>query len=508
LASALARRLFWALMGLTTVLKIYFAWVVPIIGDESYYVQWAMHPALGYFDHPPASAWMITPLLVFGEHPVVLRLPAILLSPLMAISIVWFLKGRVGEERAYWGALLFLLAPLHALGFFLGVDIPLILFSLWAVMLYARALEEPERSHWGLLSGACLGLAFLGKYFAVFVGVGIAAHALYWFRDRRVWKALGLLLLGCAPFVAIHLYFNLTHCWATFHFHTHGRDAGQGYHPRNVQAYGWHQLYLLGPALLLAFVFYGRRVLRAAAGDFSRGSLFGLTYFVPLLIFLYFSFRMSLGLHWTLAFYPLFYVLIACVLGARELRILASVMGVYALIHGVGMLGLTWIPLETWKDKGFYNGLLFSKDAPEIARAMASEAPESVMLMSDGYSEASLLETFSRRRFGVFGGGVLFGRQDDIWTDFSALDTRDIWIVTRHGRAIEEYAPYFAALAREKRSARHSSFYVFRGVGFKYSVYREHVLKHVREMHYRVPSRYPMLSCYFLDRYYPGETSR
>ena len=40
--------------------KLAVARCFPLIGDEAYYWLWSRRPALGYFDHPPMVAWLIT----------------------------------------------------------------------------------------------------------------------------------------------------------------------------------------------------------------------------------------------------------------------------------------------------------------------------------------------------------------------------------------------------------------------------------------------------------------
>ena len=51
-----ARHALWALIGISTILRLIWAGSVGAVFDEPYYFQYIQHPALSYFDHPPMVA--------------------------------------------------------------------------------------------------------------------------------------------------------------------------------------------------------------------------------------------------------------------------------------------------------------------------------------------------------------------------------------------------------------------------------------------------------------------
>jgi len=492
------KRLFWLVLFVTLAIRTFLASRVPIIGDEAYYYMWGKYPALGYFDHPPMIGWISAAIRLLGTNRIVLRLPALLLSVGMAPMFVDLLKRRVGAERAYLAGAIFLLAPVHALNFFYATEVPLVFFCFVSVFFYEKAVRE-ERSAFAAAAGAALGLAFLSKYFAVLIGVSYLAHAIFWRRSRAVWKTLIITTVCSLPFVALHLYWSYTHCWATVAFNLGGRNVLQFFHIEYVEQFLLYQLYLLGPALLYALVrrFSAFRAELRSTGD----SVFLIGYLIPIALFLYSSFHASQGLHWTLAFYPLLYVATGLALEARELRIALWIQGLFTALQAAVLLVIAFVPVEHWKDRGFYGGLMLSFHAPAIAQALDETTPEDVPIATDGYTEESLLETYSNRRISIIGEGVLFGREDDLLTDFRQWDGKDVVIFTRHARNVSEYAPYFDSIERDDWQWMGSPYYLFHAHGFKYSVYRDGMLAGIRAENYKIPSWLPKPQCPIWDRY-------
>ena len=50
----------------TLAIKFYLAWLIPLSGDEAYFVVWAHHPDFGYYDHPPMAGWFLQLMLFLG----------------------------------------------------------------------------------------------------------------------------------------------------------------------------------------------------------------------------------------------------------------------------------------------------------------------------------------------------------------------------------------------------------------------------------------------------------
>jgi hypothetical protein len=499
--------IFWIVAGLSVFVKLILAAVIPLTGDEAYYVMWGKYPALGYYDQPPMIGWWMTVMRFFGTSPVILRLPVILLSPALALIIVDLLKRAGGDlktsHRAFLGGALFLIAPIHFLLPILSTDAPLILFSVLCFYFFYRAIEE-DRSLWATFAGMFFGLAFLSKYFVVLLGLSFLVFAVLDLRNQKVWKMGMICILAALPFFALHLYWNASHCWVNFVFNISGRNVAETYHLEKLKEFFKFQLALIGPVALY-FLIRSRKAVSAAFKSLHRNPLERLavvSFLIPILIFGLSAFKFRQGLHWTLSFYPYFYIVLATVLPEADLK---STFRWTAVLTGAAT---TWVilvlglPVETWKNHAFYPGLKMYLAAPRLSRVLESYQKDYI-LSADGYTEAALLEASSGARVHVFGEGVLFGRQDDLLSDFRDLAGQDILIFSRHGRDLAEYQPYFEKVTLREIQLDGKVYRLFLGHHFQYSQYRDRVLNGVLSNYY--PWVCPFSSgkrCFFVGKYF------
>jgi hypothetical protein len=94
-----------ALVCVSILVRIGLAQIIPLDGDEAYYLTWAKDLAWGYYDHPPMIAFLIWAMKQVSGQLFVLRFSAVALFPLLAgLSAYWVLrtvsvsKGR----RLFW----------------------------------------------------------------------------------------------------------------------------------------------------------------------------------------------------------------------------------------------------------------------------------------------------------------------------------------------------------------------------------------------------------------------
>jgi 4-amino-4-deoxy-L-arabinose transferase-like glycosyltransferase len=221
-------RLAFALVAASLALHLALSGLVGLSPQEAYYWQYARHPALSYFDHPPLAAWTIrltTALLGDGERAV--RLAAALHAALFAAFT--FLAGRrlFGARAALWAIAGALALPLFALGqTVITPDAPLL--AGWAAALYftVRAIDE-ERAPWLLAAGAAVGFAALGKYTGWLLAPQIFLALLLDRRGRRMlagpwpWLAVALAAALFSPVVV----WNARHGWVSFGFQLGWRAA-------------------------------------------------------------------------------------------------------------------------------------------------------------------------------------------------------------------------------------------------------------------------------------------
>jgi len=212
------------------LLRLVAAALLPLSADEAYYWLWSRHLAAGYFDHPPAIAFVIrSGTLVFGITPLGLRVAPFLLS-LIASAFVWrsaaiLLGDDVAGARACLFFNLTLMISVETLA--ATPDAPAVAAA--SAFLFAVAkLWQTENGRWWLGVGVAGGLSLLSKYTGFFLGAGVLAWLIFSPKARRwflsPWPYIGgvLALVLFLP----NLLWNASHDWATFMFQLSRVTAG------------------------------------------------------------------------------------------------------------------------------------------------------------------------------------------------------------------------------------------------------------------------------------------
>lgn len=210
-----------------TALRVWASAAVGLGYGETYYLACSREVALGYFDQPPMTAWMLaaTTWLTGSTNPLVVRTPFIMLFPLTC-SFLFFLTRRLaGAWPACWAVLLANLTPVFALsvGAFAQPDAPLFFFltlACWALarILFPREGEPKAMTGQWLLVGFAIGAALLSKYHAVMAPLGLLVFLLGstrhrpWLLTPGPWAALTAAALLFLPVI----YWNNQHEWVSF----------------------------------------------------------------------------------------------------------------------------------------------------------------------------------------------------------------------------------------------------------------------------------------------------
>ncbi|HEY1906773.1 MAG TPA: glycosyltransferase family 39 protein [Myxococcaceae bacterium] len=234
-----------------------------LVPQEAYYLFYARHPALSYFDHPGMLAWALAlPAMLRSPPPVVVRLVPFLFAAVTLAGTVRLARRFVPEAP---GRAVLLLATTGAFSILTTIalpDGPLVAAWTWALVFLAEALLDERRAAW-LPAGLCTGLAFDSKYSAAFLLLGAGVMLLALPRGRRAlaspwpWLGLGVAALTTAPVWA----WNAGHGWASFLFQTAGRmEHARGLSPWNLLGLVGSQLVLALPPLLWV---WGREAVRA-----------------------------------------------------------------------------------------------------------------------------------------------------------------------------------------------------------------------------------------------------
>ncbi|MGE0808716.1 MAG: ArnT family glycosyltransferase [Burkholderiaceae bacterium] len=523
--SRAARRSFLLVLLLMTALRAVLAARLPITGDEAYFLYWGRYPDWGFYDHPPMVGWWLAALDAVSSHLFVLRLPALLVVPVVAM-IGWQLLRRHGEALAWTGATLLLLVPLNAWNVAITTDIPLMFFSALTVWLYLRACRS-GRSLDYLLTGLALAGALLSKYFAGLLALAIFAHAVSR-PGRGRFVGLAWVVAGALPAAIVQIVWNAQNCWPNVMFNLINRNETAGWSWQSPPLYAFCVAYVLTPAvawrLLRPKIDPGSTLAPASASAppsapasalastpmpspagtaaDDRRALQWLAA-VPFLLFAALSLVKTIGLHWLASF--VLPAVAAYMLGASrraQARALAFA-GLFAAAHWLLIGIISVLPTETFKSWRSYPGLVMTVHGDELSAALAPYRGR-FAIASDGYSPAVTMGYNLGEYVFVFGPGSSHARHDDILTDFRRLEGRDILVVLRTPPALDEaYRPYFESVQTRRIEIRGAAFHLVEGRGFRYETYRDRVLDEVRRRYYAVPSWLPPGACYFCDRYFP-----
>ncbi|MBI3376209.1 MAG: glycosyltransferase family 39 protein [Betaproteobacteria bacterium] len=470
-------------------------------GDEAYFIAWGKHPDLGFYDHPPMVGWWLAPLLAISDAPWVVRLPALLLPAALALLargalLAWFGATRVQAELA---GVLLVLAPLSVWNVLITTDTPLTLFAFASLALFARAAQSGRGALY-LASGACLGLAFLSKYFAVLLAVSYFAWAAFSPDVRGRWRGLGLVLLAALPFGLLNAWWNYEACWSNVMFNAVNRHEGADLSWRTPALFMASIAYLFAP-----FAWYAWKRPGACITELFEPERRALhfAWLVPLAVFALLSPVRTIGLHWLQSFVPALVLGAALFLERGELERCVRWFAVVAALHAAAAAAVAAIPLERWRPVRIYDGMVYLVETQQLLRSLGPLA-ERYALAADGYSSAAVLSYHTRSEVPVFGPGSSHARHDDILTDWRKFAGRDVMILRKEAPARVDYTPYFRSIELRTVELRGATFHVVLGNGFDYAAYRSQVLATVRDRWYRIPGWLPIGRCYLCERYFPG----
>ncbi len=503
--TATPRQWLYGLVAVTVAFKLWLSAVFPITGDEAYFIYWGAVPALGYYDHPPMVGWWLAFLLKFSEAPWVLRLPVTLLPAGMALALYVVLRGGGSdperEAKSALSAIGLLLVPVNVWNVLITTDTPLIFWSFLSGLCFWRAHRD-GRSGWFAAAGIFLGLAFLSKYFAALLGLSYLVVVLVSPKGERRWQGLVLAYAAALPFVAFNLYWNYENCWNNLMFNLYNRHGDAGLSWRTPLLYAATVLYTLSPVALamLARQRAGWHRLAADAPLRVLAVLGG----VPFLLFAVLSSFKQIGLHWVLSFVPFFFAAGALLLSRRVLKISAIFLGLFSAVHVVAIFVTATQPLERWASNRLYDGIVFHFRIDEVLDRLKPFEDE-FELAADGYSAAVTASYYRGRYVFVFGEASSHARHDDVVTDFRKLAGRNIAILRKSPPEDAQYRPYFDSVEYRTFDVAGATFHVVLGRGFRYEVYRERVLRSMRDRYYAMPGYLPRGHCDFCERYFEGE---
>jgi 4-amino-4-deoxy-L-arabinose transferase-like glycosyltransferase len=376
------------IIGVLLVWRIVMAAILPLSADEAYYLLWSHHLQAGYFDHPPAIAFLIrTGTLLFGDTPLGVRAMGLPLS-LLTTWFVWQTAAMVLKDdgKAALAAVLFNFTLMANIELLVATpDMPSI--TTVAAFLWAIAkVQTRGEGHWWLVAGAAAGLSLLSKYSMLFVGLGTTvglladARGRAWLKTPWPWAGGTLALAVFSP----NLVWQAQHGWETFAFQF-GRAAHGALSWRYLAEFLGAQLGLLTPliAVLAAIGFW-----RARRPDDDRFPLFVIVG-VTLLYFLSHALHDRVQGNWPCFLMPALAIFAADSFGRTRWLSLAApplaaaMLLVLYLQAALGILPLKNDPMARLLAQGF----------PAAVANLARTAPGGTILTTD-YETTALLRYY------------------------------------------------------------------------------------------------------------------
>lgn len=478
-------------------IKLLLAWFIPITADEAYYAIWGAYLSGGGYDHPPMIAFVLSPLLQLGHHPLILRLPAILSSLILGIVLYLYLK-KEHPQRAALASILLMITPVSLFNIIIVTDTPLFIFSFLSVICVLLALRNNDDSRWFALGGLFLGLAFFSKYFACLLALAYAVYFLFIAPNRARIIGLGLLALFTLPFVLQNVYWNYQHDWSNILFNVYNRNNDFGFGFKTVLSYVLILFYLITPPLIVAVCKFPKQKLKQQALFYF--------FFIPLLLFLLLSFFKPIGLHWPLSFIPLIYIWAGKYLTPEHLKKLLKFTAYWTFIQLIIIFSLLITPLKAIQDHPIrhlnYNKIVYFFQHAKVNAFLKNKYPENYIYASPNYADASLFFYDTNDYASVFLKGSYHGREDDLITNFKNFNNKNFFIFSRTPLVYTDYQAYFRRISLHTFQIERATFYYLIGEKFNYPRYRQKVLKAINESYWVDPPYLPHAPSFFYLKYF------
>ncbi len=475
---------------------------LPIASDEAYFIAWGKTLVAGYYDHPPLPGWISYGLRGLGDFVGLAQQG--LIHRLFSLSLggisLWLVARRLrvmGVAPAH-GVITLALIPGFLLMSNTYLNDTLVAFFALVFLLAVDAAMRARRAVWAiiLLAGLAFGALLLTKYNGALVFLGIVLALVTW---PSAWRFLFgrmvlISLVALVPFAA-HLWWNWNNCSVNLAFNFGFRSG---------EATGWGPIYVLLTMLVMAgpagFLALWKLPRLPQLGYFSR--VFLSTLVVMLVISIW---RREFGVNWG-----------APLAGMAVLALAESRPQAFELAHQAGLVlaaalvlpiaGLA-VALDTNLLKvgdfstaraGFAADLILDLNdgsLPDLVRPLA----EGRVLVAQEYGVGAGFDNAGFAETTVF-STTIFGRNQDLLTDYRALNGRDMVVVPFGAKAdLVLAAKLFDSYEIIRIQTARQSYEMILGQGFSYENYRNGWIIPVITALYD-QSRFPYRACY-MDKY-------
>lgn len=473
--------------------KILILSLLPLTGDEAYFIKWAENLSQGYYDHPPMVGWLIYLMSFISDSHILFRLFAVVTTFVTAWVIYKIaLLYKVRESKAFYTSLIFLASPIDVLLSLMTNDVALLFFSSLGTLFLLYSLEKKEWFRYALFAGIFLGSAFLSKYFAAFLMLSLLIYSFYIYKAKAT-KTVLIVTAVILLFIAQNLYFNYNSCWNNIMFNFFARTEDNAYNIKTVLGYFALIAYIVTPWGL--YFLYKTNFTKRKPLQKLLVSILALGFFVFFMV----SLKNKIGLHWFLLFTPYIFLLFSFLHENNQTK-LFKYNAIFTFVHIGILVVVLLLPTSLLENHKKYSDIVMYTQTDKVCEQLDKLSDDRIFTFS--YSTSSVLSHYCEKKITVLFNNSKYGRMDDKLLDVRELKDKDITLFNKRAINTKQLEEVCKEVSVDKINIQDANFYLATCKEFNYDNYKASYLDVQHEKYYNIPDWLPIGECYFKERYY------
>ena len=434
---------FAGIILLFALLRLVSVFTMGLMTQDAYYTYYADKLSWSYFDHPPMVAYMIRIFIsLFGKSALALHLGDFMVTSGTLCLLYLFMRHFLTGDMLRKAFLLVFTAPfITILMINTTPDVPLLFFWTLALLLIYKAVQAGQWYFW-VLAGLVAGIAFVSKYTALFLPVGLFCFLLFSKDHRKLllsWKFVLFIIffvLACFPVI----YWNIQNDFISIKYQSAERASGMSgivVKPRWIFGFLGTQLLLALPifftTLFVSAVVLAKRLWKRE--NIESKLLFAASFSLPMLCcFTAIAFISWVKMNWIM---PVFISgALLSVYYFKSVAMLRWQTGFSVLIHILLIVELVWMPVPVQSDDTWWGWDKLAVEVQELKR----EHPDAIVFSDNLYKTSAALNFYLPEH--VYAGNLIgkFAYQfalDD--ADLSSLEGKNALFISseKHRRGNE-----------------------------------------------------------------------
>ncbi len=321
-----------SIIAFLLLIRLIMGLITQITADESYYLLWAKHLDLSYYDHPGMVAWINFIFLKIFKEPLISARIAAFTTFLITLFFIYKTIILIVNDKfiALSGVLFYLLIPYNfILAIGMAVEQPLIMFSSIAIYHFVKLLIT-QKNKYIIITSIFLALGFLSKYTVVLLIFSMILILLLnkKYRKLLISKHFIISLLIFIVIISPFIYWNIKHNFASIKFHLERINKGLTF--KYLSEFLGVQIISLSPIALLCLLY----LLTFKYKEWKQSSIIKSLLIISLVVFLtflYLSLKTRVWGHWTAVMYiPL--AIAITILIEKHIGKINYLMGLFTLV--------------------------------------------------------------------------------------------------------------------------------------------------------------------------------